>query len=85
MIVEWLLDFVLSLVITLVELVAPVGLTLGDVSGGLTWMMAFNVFLPLDTMLAGGLLLMAVRTTWFFFNLTRALIAHVPWIGGAGA
>lgn len=84
MIFEWLLNNTLGVLVNFVtSLPAPnVGVT--DVSGGLSWAMAFNSIAPLDAMVGGAVVLFGVSTTMFLVQITRYLLSFLPLVGGSG-
>lgn len=85
MILEWFVDFVLSLLGAVMDLIPDVTLDLGSFAGVFGVIGAFNAVIPLDTMLQGSLVVLTVTGFMFVLKVLQTLLAHIPWIGGGGA
>lgn len=85
MIVEWFLDFIMGTVVSVFDAILPDvanGIpALGSVFEGVA---TLNAFLPVTETLGVAAFLLLVQGVMFLVKITQTVVAHIPWVGGAG-
>lgn len=84
MVFEWFVSVGMSIVHFFADLLPEFELT-GDAAGALSFAMTLNGVLPISELLAVASLGLILITVLFILQVVRALLSHVPGIGGGGA
>lgn len=88
MLTEWLVEFVGSAFVAIMDNVTgvlPTETGIGSLSGAFGLMMSLDAMFPVSECIAGFLVILAVVGVMFVIKLVQTVISHFPLVGGAGA
>lgn len=85
MILEWFVDFVLSLFLQVLLLIPfPDSLDLGAFSAAFGIMGTFNSIFPVTEAIQGAGVVLALTGVLFIYRVIKTAAAHIPLVGGTG-